>query len=104
MTDAACDRIARLDLPGNLPHLRGLLQRAALLAADPKRIDAADIDAALALDPPRSAPSQHSDIWDALAPGFENGSLTLDGLNATLMQRQWRRQKTTLPRPRVCLG
>lgn len=87
LTDAACARIERLDLPGNLPQLRGLLQRAALLATDPKRIDATDIEAALALDPPRSEPSNQSDIWDAVAPGFENGSLTLDSLNATLMQK-----------------
>ncbi len=87
LTDGACDRIARLDLPGNLPQLRSLLQRAVLLAEDPKCIDAQDIDAALALDPPRSAASTQSDIWDTLLPGFENGSLTLDSLNATLMQK-----------------
>ncbi|WP_292068545.1 XylR N-terminal domain-containing protein [Marivita sp. XM-24bin2] len=87
LTDTACDRIAQLELPGNLPQLRALLQRATLLATDPKRIDAQDIDAALALEPPRPAPSTHLDIWDAVLPGFEDGSLTLDSLNAALMQK-----------------
>ncbi|MFD1341246.1 XylR N-terminal domain-containing protein [Litorisediminicola beolgyonensis] len=86
LTDAACARIAKLDLPGNLPQLRALLQRSALLAADPKTIDAPDIEAALALDPPRARLSTHSDLWEAIAPSFEDGSLTLDQLNAALMK------------------
>jgi DNA-binding NtrC family response regulator len=87
LTDAACARIAKLDLPGNLPQLRALLLRSALLATDPKSIDADDIEAALALAPPGTPSSDHSDIWQAVAPRFANGTLTLDQLNTTLMHQ-----------------
>jgi predicted hydrocarbon binding protein len=86
LTDAACDRIERLDLPGNLPQLRALLQRASLLANDPKAIDAADIEGALAIDAPAPMTAGWSDLWATLEPGFRAGTLTLDVLNATLMR------------------
>lgn len=84
--DTACDRIAGLDLPGNLPQLRSLLQRAALLARDPKAIEAEDIDASLAIDRPAPARPETGALWSSLAPAFESGALTLDSLNATLMR------------------
>ncbi|WP_238364026.1 XylR N-terminal domain-containing protein [Mesobacterium pallidum] len=86
LTEAATDRIARLDLPGNLPQLRTLLQRAALLATDPKAIDAPDIEAALAVDTARAPGRERTDPWILLAPAFANGTLTLDQLNETLVR------------------
>ena len=47
LTDTACDRIAQLELPGNLPQLRALLQRATRLrpiwAHAPQRLCSAHV-------------------------------------------------------------
>lgn len=86
LTDAANARLTLLDLPGNLPQLRAVLQRAVLLARDPRTVDLPDIEAAIAEDTARDPDEGPGDLWSVLAPEFAEGRLTLDTLNAAVMQ------------------
>ncbi|WP_068300956.1 XylR N-terminal domain-containing protein [Pararhodobacter sp. CCB-MM2] len=77
--------LSGLALPGNIPQLRTLIHRAALLAEAPGMIDVEDLRRAAEMEAPPPA-GVDGTPWDMLAPAFVSGAMTLDALNAGLVR------------------
>ncbi len=86
LSDDALARLAQIDLPGNIPQLRTLIRRAALLAATPGIIRGEDLAAAEAVAPPMAEAVAGTDPWSRVAEEFRAGKITLDSLNAMLLR------------------
>ncbi len=86
VSDEALALLGRIDLPGNIPQLRMLIHRAALLAETPTTITARDLASAQAVTGPASAPDPAGDPWALLRSRFTDGQLTLDSFNAALLR------------------
>lgn len=82
----AAAALAQIELPGNIPQLRALIHRAALLAAEPGEITAKDLIAAQHSPTNGGAVTADDELWRLLESRFRSGGLTVDRLNAALVR------------------